>query len=245
MRRRRRARSPAAGSKPAPVQGRDDGHRMRRSVRQARIADRRDGSTGPLEISEVVARPSRLGADRHVDRVAPGTRQRRATASPHRREHRGSTARRAPGGRGRTTAPIDGQPPAAGGGTRSSHPCPPRHRRPRFTRGSAARPPRIDPSSSARGRALAQQRRGRLLEHPAPGRQLLALALDLVEHVAHAAGRDLDPVALCDRLVAVVVARELQRHRLEAVLGDLAGARGSRGSRCRTSARRRARARSG
>ena len=47
------------------------------------------------------------------------------------------------------------------------------------------------------------------------------LALDLVEHLADPARRDLDPVALGDRLVAVVVAGELQRHRLEAVLGDL------------------------
>src|SRR6185503_4472063 len=68
---------------------------------------------------------------------------------------------------------------------------------------------------------LAEQRRRRLLQHAPPSRLLLLLALDLVEHVADAASRDLDAVALADRLVAVVVAGESQGHRLEAVLGDL------------------------
>ncbi len=84
-----------------------------------------------------------------------------------------------------------------------------------------ARRPGRHRSSARLARLLAQQCRGRLLEHAAPGRELAAVALDLVEHVAHAAAGDLDAVALGDRLVAVVVAGELQRDRLEAVLGDL------------------------
>src|SRR4051794_24113091 len=67
----------------------------------------------------------------------------------------------------------------------------------------------------------AEQRRRRLLEHPAPGRLRLALPLDLIQHMADAAGGDLYPVALGDRLVAIVVAGQLHVVRLEAVLGDL------------------------
>ena len=44
---------------------------------------------------------------------------------------------------------------------------------------------------------------------------------DLLHRVADAALRDLDSVALCDRPVAVVVAGQLERDRLEAVLGDV------------------------
>src|SRR3954451_13324493 len=47
------------------------------------------------------------------------------------------------------------------------------------------------------------------------------LALYLVEDVAHAPGRDLDAVPLRDRLVSLVVAGQLERHRLESVLRDL------------------------
>ena len=76
-------------------------------------------------------------------------------------------------------------------------------------------------------------------------RSLVALALDLVEHVADPAGGDLDPVALGDRPVAVVVAGEPQGDRLEAVLGDLQARLVVHDRGRRTSARRRARARSG
>ena len=70
-------------------------------------------------------------------------------------------------------------------------------------------------------RLLPEQHRRRLLQHAPPGRLLLVLALDLVEHMANPASRDLDAVALGDRLIALVVAGEPHGHGLEAVLGDL------------------------
>ena len=69
---------------------------------------------------------------------------------------------------------------------------------------------------------LAEQRRGRLLEHPAPGRGLLRLLLGgPLDHAADAALGDLEAVALGDLLVAVVVLGQGRGHRFEAVAGDL------------------------
>ena len=78
-------------------------------------------------------------------------------------------------------------------------------------------------STSSASRWLARCGAAPRSSAPGPAARLTALllALDLVEDVADAAGRDLDAVALGDRLVALVVAGELQGHRLEAVLGDL------------------------
>src|SRR5579859_5392550 len=63
---------------------------------------------------------------------------------------------------------------------------------------------------------LAQQRRGRLLEDLPPGAGLLALGLEVLDHLAHPGGRDLHPVAGTDPLEARIVVGELERHRLEA-----------------------------
>src|SRR5205823_7910776 len=74
-------------------------------------------------------------------------------------------------------------------------------------------------------RRLAQQRPGGLLEDLAPGAGLLLLGAEVLDDLAHARRGDLDAVALADRPEVVVVGGELQRHRLEAVAGDLDAAR--------------------
>src|SRR4051794_7862669 len=71
-----------------------------------------------------------------------------------------------------------------------------------------------------RGPGLAQERTGRLLEDLAPGADLLLLGGEMLDDLAHARGRDLDPVAVADLAEAVVVLREPEGDRLEAVLGD-------------------------
>ena len=70
-------------------------------------------------------------------------------------------------------------------------------------------------------RRLAQQGAGGLLEDPAPGAGLLALGGEVADDLAHARGGDLDAVAAADLADLVVVLGELQRHRLEAVAGDV------------------------
>src|SRR4051794_28373447 len=70
-------------------------------------------------------------------------------------------------------------------------------------------------------RGLAQQRPRRLLEDLPPGPGAPLLGLEVLHDVAHARGRDLDAVALADLAEARVAERQLGRHRLEAVAGDL------------------------
>ena len=68
---------------------------------------------------------------------------------------------------------------------------------------------------------LPEQRAGGLLEDAAPGAGLLLLGREVLDDLAHARGRDLDPVALADLAQLVVVLGQLDGDRLEAVLGDL------------------------
>src|SRR2546423_5116508 len=74
-------------------------------------------------------------------------------------------------------------------------------------------------SSGVRTR-LTQQRTRRLLEDLAPGADLLLLRREVPDDLANARGGDLDAVALADLAEAVVVLRQLERDRLEAMLGD-------------------------
>src|SRR5207247_7201957 len=67
---------------------------------------------------------------------------------------------------------------------------------------------------------LPQQRPRRLFEDLAPGADLLLLGGDVLDDLAHARRGDLDPVAFAVLVEALVVLRELERHGLEAVLGD-------------------------
>ena len=69
--------------------------------------------------------------------------------------------------------------------------------------------------------ALTQQRAGRLLQDPPPGAGLLALGGEVAHDLAHARGRDLDPVPAADLADLVVVLGQLQGDRLEAVAGDV------------------------
>src|SRR2546421_1084881 len=78
-----------------------------------------------------------------------------------------------------------------------------------------------EPGCSAGRASLAQQRAGGALEDPAPRADLPGLGVHLVEHLAHALGRDLDPVAFGHFLVALVFARQVLGDRLEAVSRDL------------------------
>src|SRR5262245_30238319 len=68
------------------------------------------------------------------------------------------------------------------------------------------------------GRAcLAKKRARRPLEDLAPGAHLFGLGVEQLDDLAHALGGDLDPVALGDLAVALVFARQVLGHRLEAV----------------------------
>src|SRR4051812_26188688 len=85
----------------------------------------------------------------------------------------------------------------------------------------AARPRRKTRRRSVAG-GLPKQGTGGLLEDPAPGGGVAGLLGPEVAHdLAHARGRDLDAVAGEHLAPLVVVGRELDRHRLEAVAGDL------------------------
>src|SRR5690348_7158837 len=77
----------------------------------------------------------------------------------------------------------------------------------------------------ARGSGLPQQGARRLLEDLAPRPGLVLLGGEVLDDLAHARGRDLDPVALADLAKAVVVLGELEGHRFEAMLGHLDAAR--------------------
>src|SRR5262245_8983169 len=68
---------------------------------------------------------------------------------------------------------------------------------------------------------LAEQGARRLPQAPPPGRHPLLLLLARLHHALDPAHRDLDPVASRNLLVALVVPRQGDGHRLEAVLGDL------------------------
>src|SRR4051794_28283118 len=64
---------------------------------------------------------------------------------------------------------------------------------------------------------LPQEGAGGLLEDAAPGAGALLLGLEVPDDLAHAGGRDLDPVLRADSLQPVVVLGQLERDRLEAV----------------------------
>ncbi len=88
----------------------------------------------------------------------------------------------------------------------------------------------LAPHGARRGSAgragLAQQRAGGALEDLAPGADvLLGLAVEVLHHLAHALAGDLEPVALGDLAVALVLAGEL--------LGRPTRSRGGRSPRAR------------
>src|SRR5437868_5406052 len=68
---------------------------------------------------------------------------------------------------------------------------------------------------------LAEQGAGRLLEDAPPGTRLLAFLSEAFDDTAHARRGDLDAVTGADRAEVVVVLRELDRDRFEAVASDL------------------------
>src|SRR3954452_24944222 len=87
---------------------------------------------------------------------------------------------------------------------------------------SDARTPGTDPPGlSVLGCGLAQKRARRLLQDPPPGARALALLGEVADDLAHARSGDLDPVLGADGAQPVVVLRELQRDRLEAVSRDV------------------------
>src|SRR5271163_4399201 len=76
------------------------------------------------------------------------------------------------------------------------------------------------PKASADRTRLAEQRACGSLEDLAPGAHLLGF-VEVIDDLAHALGRDLEPVALCDLPVALVFAGQMLGHRLEAMARDL------------------------
>src|SRR4051794_37888234 len=91
----------------------------------------------------------------------------------------------------------------------------------RLTCSDARTPDTAPPGLSVFGCGLAQKRARRLLQDPPPGARALALLGEVADDLAHARGRDLDPVLRADGAQAVVVLRELERDRLEAVARDV------------------------
>ena len=74
---------------------------------------------------------------------------------------------------------------------------------------------------ATRSRTGAAARRSSARGSGASARAFSLLGLEVLDDLAHAGGGDLDPVALGDLAQVVVVGRELDRDRLEAVAGDV------------------------